>query len=349
MGTMLYAKGIFLNRSLRRAEPDAAGPGRRGAPGLRPGGRRRHRDEHVRRQPDQARRVRARRPRRTPSTCREPGSPGTRRATTPTWPAPSGRSACASSRGARPGVDEAEALSSASRRRRSSKGASISSCSRPSATSTRSARRFARCAASADLPIVAQMTTEEDGNTLDGVAPESLRPRPRAAGRRRGRCQLQRRARRRCSRRSSGWRQVAHGEALGAAQRRTAARDRGAQPLSLLARLHGLVRAPVHQQRRAPGRRLLRHDAGAHPRRSRRRCGRWRRRDGAAETRRSPRGRRRRTLPPVPRAEKSRMAHGARARRLRRVSVELVPPRGFEADRADRAGAASCAPTVSTS
>ena len=56
-----------------------------------------------------------------------------------------------------------------------------------------------------DLPIVAQMTTEEDGNTLDGTPPERFAP------------ELERRgatvigvncasARRRCSRRSSGWR-----------------------------------------------------------------------------------------------------------------------------------------------
>ena len=33
-----------------------------------------------------------------------------------------------------------------------------------------------------DLPIVAQVTTEEDGNTLDGVAPESFVPRLQAQG-----------------------------------------------------------------------------------------------------------------------------------------------------------------------
>ena len=54
MGTMLYSRGVFLNRCVRRAEPDPAGPGRRSAPGLRPRRRRRHRDEHVRRQPHQA-------------------------------------------------------------------------------------------------------------------------------------------------------------------------------------------------------------------------------------------------------------------------------------------------------
>ena len=69
---------------------------------------------------------------------------------------------------------------------------------------------------------------------------------------------------------------VAHVKLVRAAQRRQAARDRRAQPLSLLARLHGVVRAALHQQRRPPGRRLLRHDAGSHPRTSRWRCARWR-------------------------------------------------------------------------
>ena len=57
-----------------------------------------------------------------------------------------------------------------------STAASICSSSRRSATSTRSARRSTPCAASRDLPIVAQMTTEEDGNTLDGTPPERFTP-----------------------------------------------------------------------------------------------------------------------------------------------------------------------------
>ena len=109
------------------------------------------------------------------------------------------------------------------------------------------------------------MTTEEDGNTLDGAPPETFVPRARSARRQRRRRELQRRSGARCSRRSSGWRAVAHGEAVGAAERRPAARDRRAQHLSVLAGVHGVVRAPLHQQRRAAGRRLLRDDAGAHP------------------------------------------------------------------------------------
>ena len=58
MGTMLYAKGIFLNRSfdeLNVTQPDLVAEVHQA---LRAGRRRRHRDQHVRRQPDQARRLR---------------------------------------------------------------------------------------------------------------------------------------------------------------------------------------------------------------------------------------------------------------------------------------------------
>ena len=56
-----------------------------------------------------------------------------------------------------------------------------------------------------DLPIVAQMTTEEDGNSLDGVAPEAFVPElERAAPT--SSASTAASGRRRCSRRSSGWR-----------------------------------------------------------------------------------------------------------------------------------------------
>ncbi len=57
-----------------------------------------------------------------------------------------------------------------------------------------------------DLPIIAQMTTEEDGNTLDGTPPERFAPELETARRDDPRRQLRGRTRRRCSRRSSGWR-----------------------------------------------------------------------------------------------------------------------------------------------
>ena len=78
-------------------------------------------------------------------------------------------------------------------RRRSPTAASICSSSRRSATSTRSAPRSRRSAACRDLPIVAQMTTEEDGNSLDGTPPEQFAPELDRARRRCRRRELQRR------------------------------------------------------------------------------------------------------------------------------------------------------------
>ena len=65
---------------------------------------------------------------------------------------------------------------SRSRRARWPKAASISSSWRRSATSTRSAAAIDAVRRVSDLPIVAQMTTEEDGNTLDGTPPERFAP-----------------------------------------------------------------------------------------------------------------------------------------------------------------------------
>ncbi len=78
--------------------------------------------------------------------------------------------------------------------RRCSKAASISSCSRPSATSTRSARRSGAVRSVCGLPIVAQVTTEEDGNTpRRRRRPSAFVPELERAGRQRHRPQLQRR------------------------------------------------------------------------------------------------------------------------------------------------------------
>ena len=108
------------------------------------------------------------------------------------------------------------------------------------------------------------MTTEEDGNSLDGTPPEKFAPELR----RRGadvigiNCSVGPRP---C------WRRRADG---GAVDRRAlsaqpnAGRPRdieGRDDLSVVAGIHGVVRAPLRRARRAPGRRLLRHDAGAHP------------------------------------------------------------------------------------
>ena len=186
------------------------------------------------------------------------------------------------------------------------------------------------------------MTTEEDGNTLDGVAPETFVPeleRLRRATSSALNCSVGPAAMLETLERMA---RVAH---VKLSAQPNAGRPReieGRQHLSLLARVHGVVRAAVHQQRRAPRGRLLRHDAGSHPRTSRWRCaalapgergararGARRRRRGRADGRRRCRAR-----------EKSRMAN-ALARGGFVVSVELVPPRGYPRRRAGRAGAAA--------
>ena len=265
MGTMLYARGIFLNRSfdeLNLTQPDLVaevhqayvragadvietntfGANRVKLGGVRPGGSRAR---------DQRRRGRA--------------SRGTRRATRSTSPARSARSASASSPGARPGVDEAEEYFREQ--------------------APRADRRRRRSVRARDLP------RRERDRRGDPRRPQRLRPADRRADDDRGGRQQPRRRgagdvrARRSERRGADvvglncsvgpaamletlerMARVAHVKLVGAAQRRQAARGRRAQPLSLLAGLHGVVRAALHQHRRAPGRRLLRHDAGSHPR-----------------------------------------------------------------------------------
>ena len=92
----------------------------------------------------------------------------------------------------------------------------------------------------------------------------AVRTGPGRARRRRRRPQLQRGpgADARDHRADGGGRRRA---ARGPAQRRQAARHRGPQPLPVLARVHGLLRAALRRQRRAARRRLLRHHARAHP------------------------------------------------------------------------------------
>ena len=116
-----------------------------------------------------------------------------------------------------------------------------------------------------DLPIVAQMTTEEDGNSLDGTPPEQFAPMLVGARRQRRRRQLQRRT-------------GADARIDRAARRRDATARLSAQPNAGKPRdIEGrniYLCSPEYMasyarrfiaQRRAPGRRLLRHDARAHP------------------------------------------------------------------------------------
>ena len=181
------------------------------------------------------------------------------------------------------------------------------------------------------------MTTEEDGNTLDGTPPEKFRARARAARRDGDRRQLRRRtgADARDHRADGGGDAAAP---VGAAERRQAARRRRAQHLPVLARVHGVVRAPVHPAQRAGRRRLLRHDAGAHPPDQGggpRRLAPGARPAPAVLARRGTAGRRRSRRRPVPREQKSRLARRAGARRVRdrRRAAAAARLRGGAGDR----------------
>ena len=227
MGTMLYAKGVFINRCFDSLNLMSAGHRHRNPPGLRARRRRRARNQHVRRQPDQAARRSASAIACARSTSRGRASPAGRRVTRRTWPGPSARSASASSRGAR----------RARTRRRPT------SASRPQALVEGGVDLFiletfrdlnemgaaiAAVRSVSALPIVAQMTIEDDGNSLDGTPPEQFAPDTGAAGRRRHRRQLQHRPR--AHARDGRTDRGGHARAaVGAAQRRSArATSRGA-------------------------------------------------------------------------------------------------------------------------
>ena len=183
-----------------------------------------------------------------------------------------------------------------------------------------------------DLPIVAQMTTEEDGNTLDGTPPERFAP------------ELERRGATligvNCSVGPAPMLETIERMAavtklrlVGAAERRQAARRRGAQHLSVLARVHGVVRAALHPAQRPRRRRLLRDDAGAHPADqgggADARAGGA---AGAAGVARSPRVSRRRRTSGRCRASRSRSSRARWRDGQFVVGVELLPPRGFQVE-----------------
>ena len=179
---MLYSKGVFINKcydELNLRNPEIVLEVHRA---VREGRRGDHRDQHLRREPREAarlrhrgraarhqharaRRSRARRPATRVYVAGAIGPLGIR--IEPYGPT-------VARRGAR--------RSSASRRRRCATAASICSSARRSRTSPRSSRPSPRSATSASLPVVAQMTIGVDGRTIFGDTPRDVAQRLDRAG-----------------------------------------------------------------------------------------------------------------------------------------------------------------------
>ena len=194
------------------------------------------------------------------------------------------------------------------------------------------------------------MTTEEDGNTLDGTPPERFAP------------ELERRGATvigvNCAvgpapmlETIERMEAVTRAAAVGAAQRRQAARRRGTQHLPVLARVHGVVRAAVHPAQRAASsaaaaaRRPSTSGRSRRPSRGRRAVAPTRRprRPARPAARPADRGAR-----PSPREQKSRLARAAGARRVRRRRRAAAAARASRPSRRSSARASSSA-TASTS
>ena len=136
MGTMLYAQGHLPQPLLRRAEPDAARPGRRRPPRVPARRRRRDRDQHVRRQPLQARAASASADQVRAINVAGRAHRAARGARRRRWVAGAiGPLGVRIEPWGKTGVDEARGRVSRAGARRSSRAASICSCSRRSATS----------------------------------------------------------------------------------------------------------------------------------------------------------------------------------------------------------------------
>ena len=345
MGTMLYAKGVFINRcfdALNLTEPSRVAEVhhdyvRAGADVIETNTFGANRDQAARLRPGRSA------PRHQPRGRATRQGSGRRAGRM--WPARSDRSAYGLSRGGRP-EGRGGGVISVSRLKRCSPAASICSSSRRFATSLSFAPPLPPFASVCDLPVVAQMTIEEDGNSLDGTPPRTVharRSKPYAdvVG---VNCSIGPAPMLETIERMST---ITQCPSLGTAQCGPSARHRGAQYLSVVAGIHRLLRAPVHEPRRPPGGWLLRHDARNTSGRSR-----WRLRAFAkvARPRRTPpRGRRAagpggsvadQSVPAVPRAERSQLARAFADGRFATI-VELTPPKGFVSDDDDRAGAAA--------
>ena len=199
MGTQLYAKGVFINRcfeSLNLSQADLVSSVH--AEYLRAGadvietntfGANRIKlrafglSDKVAAINLEGARIAAPRPRVIKRVCRATGS---------TSPVRSVRSAFASSRGARPAWTKPSSTS-ASRPRRCSRGGVDLFILETFRDLNEIGAAIAAIRSLSALPIVAQMTTEEDGNSLDGTPPEQFAPVLLAKRRRCRRRELQRR------------------------------------------------------------------------------------------------------------------------------------------------------------
>ena len=338
MGTMLYAKGIFLNRcfdELNLTQPDLVAEVHHD---VRPRRRGRHRDQHVRRQPRSSCATSA-----WPTRCARSTSQGARIARQcrarrrPASPARSARSASASSRGARPASTKREDVVPRAGAALVEGGVDLFILETFRDLNEIGAAIRARAQRVCDLPIVAQMTTEEDGNSLDGTPPEAFAPELERARRRRRRRQLQRRPGGDARDDRARWR--------GVATCRSSAQPNAGQPRDVEGRNLYLcspeymasLRAAVHRRRRAARRRLLRHDARAHPADRGRRCATMApaaRAAGAAPRRR----RGRRTRQPVRAGRRAREVARWRARSRAARFVVVVELR--------RRAGSTCEPVV---
>ena len=160
---------------LRRGQPDAAGPRGRDPPRTSAPARR-SRDEHVRRQPRSSSAASGSRTARTRSTCRAARSPAAAREQA--CVAGADRSARHPHRavGPRPASTRPRRLRSASRRGRSLEGGVDCFILETFGDLTEIDAAIRAVRSLCALPIVAQMTTEEDGNSLYGAAPEAFVP-----------------------------------------------------------------------------------------------------------------------------------------------------------------------------
>ena len=265
MGTLLYARGVYIHRSLRRGQPRRARAGRERPPRVPAGRRRGDRDQLLRRESRETRAARAGRahggdqPPRRRDRARRGGRHGGRARRDRPARHPHGAV----------GPHEPRGGARRSTRGRSagwSTAASTASASRPSATRPRSTPRCAPAAPSRpSLPLVCQMTVDREGVGLYGTRPEDFGARLDAWGADviGVNCSVGPQAMLGVVEKLVA---VDLEARLRPAQRRPAARGGRSHDVPVHARVPREGRAPLPRCRRATARRLLRHDARPHPR-----------------------------------------------------------------------------------